>query len=128
MPDKNTQAWLDKAMEDDEAVATLVDAGGPYAIAAFHVQQSGEKYIKAWLVAAGIPPPRTHDLGFLLSLNKQVELPTHVIGAAENLSVLAWTTRYPGGPEITSVAVEDAQRDLSVLREWVLDRIKVVDK
>ena len=39
-----------------------------YAAACFHAQQCVEKYIKARLIEAETPFPKTHDLSALLSL------------------------------------------------------------
>ena len=36
--------------------------------AGFHLQQTVEKSLKAWLAAKGIDYPRTHDLSLLLGL------------------------------------------------------------
>lgn len=60
-------AWLQVA-ETDLDMARMA-LGKAYAgQAAFHVQQAVEKTLKGLLVAAGVEPPRTHDLGFLHQL------------------------------------------------------------
>ena len=94
MPSSGAQEWLDKADEDERTVGILQVAGGPWSVAAYHVQQAAEKLIKAALVNAGVPPPRSHDLSHLLSLHPLTVEPD-VHHAAAMTSAYAWLTRYP---------------------------------
>ncbi len=68
MPSSGAQEWLDKAAEDEETVRLVSENGGPWAVAAFHLQQAAEKILKAALIESGVLPPRTHDLTSLLEL------------------------------------------------------------
>ncbi|MDR3689896.1 MAG: HEPN domain-containing protein [Fimbriimonas sp.] len=68
MPSIDAQRWVEKAVEDEDVVALIRTNRGPWSIAAYHIQQAAEKYIKAVLVEAGIAPPKTHDLPQLISL------------------------------------------------------------
>lgn len=68
MPSNATQQWLVRALEDEAVVALIQDNGGPWSMAAYHVQQAAEKYIKAALIEAGVAPPKSHDLPQLLTL------------------------------------------------------------
>jgi HEPN domain-containing protein len=55
--------WLGLAREDLEAARTLwADARIPSRIPAYLAQQAAEKALKAGIAAAGVEPPRTHDL------------------------------------------------------------------
>lgn len=57
------------ARRDREAALILAHAENPQKEAAgFHLQQSVEKCLKAWLALRGIDYPRTHDLSVLLGL------------------------------------------------------------
>ena len=57
------------AERDYQAALTLAHAEDPQQDAAgFHLQQSVEKSLKAWLALKGIDYPRTHDLSLLLGL------------------------------------------------------------
>jgi HEPN domain-containing protein len=69
MPSSATRQWLDKASEDEAVAALLRTHGGPWSVAAYHVQQAAEKSVKAALVEAGVAPPKTHDLQQLLGLH-----------------------------------------------------------
>jgi HEPN domain-containing protein len=62
--------WLSKA-RTDLAVATVVLEKGPDMDAwacCFHAQQAAEKALKAILVARGVEPPYTHDIGALAAV------------------------------------------------------------
>ncbi len=123
MPDKATQAWSDKAAEDEQVVAAIRRAGGPWSAAAYHVQQAAEKYIKAALVQSGIAPPRTHDLPDLLDKFTLAPIPFEVGQAADALTIYAWLTRYPGGPPVAEADLNAAEIDLAVLKAWALSII-----
>ena len=60
---------LTLAERDYRAALILARAEEPQTDAAgFHLQQSVEKALKAWLGAKGVDFPRTHDLSVLLGL------------------------------------------------------------
>jgi HEPN domain-containing protein len=120
MPDSATQEWLGKAAEDERVVELVVGARGPWGMAAYHVQQAAEKYIKAALVEAGVAPPKSHDLEQLLALHPVPDASGEVRHAAAMLSAYAWLTRYPGGPTIAESDVTTAGAHLAVIKTWVL--------
>lgn len=61
-------AWVAKADHDLLNIRNNVDAMSvPWDTVCFHAQQAGEKLLKAFLVASGTAPERTHDLVKLLS-------------------------------------------------------------
>ncbi|CAN1497383.1 COG2250 Uncharacterized conserved protein related to C-terminal domain of eukaryotic chaperone, SACSIN [Fimbriimonadaceae bacterium] len=120
MPDKSAQAWLHKAKEDESVVALISEAGGPYGMAAYHVQQAAEKYLKAALVSVDITPPRSHDLVQLLGLLPAERVSYQVLDAAGSLTVFAWLTRYPGGPEIELDDLVKAREEFEIIKTWVL--------
>lgn len=62
--------WLSKA-RTDLALATVILERGPDMdpwVGCFHAQQAAEKALKALLVARGVEPPHTHDLGALAAV------------------------------------------------------------
>lgn len=93
-----TSRWFLKATEDLQ-VARLVMAARPPLLdpAAYHCQQAVEKLFNGLLVAAVLPVPRTHDLGYLAEL-----LIPRYPKLAGQIQALAWLspwatdTRYPG--------------------------------
>jgi HEPN domain-containing protein len=62
--------WLSKARTDLALARVVMEKGpdmDPWACC-FHAQQAAEKALKAVLVARGVEPPHTHDLGALAAL------------------------------------------------------------
>jgi HEPN domain-containing protein len=123
MPNSHAQEWLDKAAEDEQVIAAIRSAGKPWSLAAYHVQQAAEKYIKAALVEAGVAPPRTHDLPKLLGLYPGVAPSTVVQASASMLSAYAWLTRYPGAPPIAEHNVAKAETHLTEIKTWAMSVI-----
>jgi HEPN domain-containing protein len=123
MQPESVQQWLDKAGEDEQVVAIIRAAGGPWSMAAYHVQQAAEKYIKAALVACAVPPPKSHDLVQLIGLMAASTPPPVVTNAAAMTSAYAWLTRYPGAPPIEESHVATAEQDLSEIKQWCLQVI-----
>lgn len=64
-PPESLADWIFRARQDLQ-VAGLVLGKGYWDHAAYHAQQSGEKYLKALLVKANVRPARTHVLEELL--------------------------------------------------------------
>jgi HEPN domain-containing protein len=60
--------WLIFADKDRQTSEQIKDSRGLRAIAAYHVQQTIEKSLKAILVCQGQNPPRIHDLVRLAAL------------------------------------------------------------
>lgn len=89
--------WKAKADGDLRSARTLLDLDPPETDAvAFHCQQAAEKYLKALLVAVGIDPPRSHDLGVLLELSSERYPGVQDLQeACEYLTPFAVQTRYP---------------------------------
>ena len=102
--------WLRYAQED---LAAAVALAGDESVVPRHpawlAQQAAEKAIKAALVAAGRPFPRTHDLDRLVRLLAD---PSVVLATGADLSDLteyAVESRYPGDL-LDEVLVQDAAR------------------
>lgn len=62
---RHPEDWLDRAYRDLIRVRVLL-AGEDSEGAGFHLQQALEKALKAFLLAQGVLPRRTHDLVVLL--------------------------------------------------------------
>ena len=66
IPWAEVEAWIAFAEKDRQAAAICLAADPPLPdVAAFHCQQAGEKLLKGFLVRAGHPVRRTHDLAEL---------------------------------------------------------------
>ncbi|HHT9125822.1 MAG TPA: HEPN domain-containing protein [Candidatus Brocadiia bacterium] len=69
MPDKESLYpldWFKKGQQDLKAVETLLSSDN-LEIAAFHIQQAIEKYLKGYLLSKGWQLRRIHDLEELLN-------------------------------------------------------------
>jgi HEPN domain-containing protein len=90
--------WLGLAQEDLEAARTLcADARIPSRIPAYLAQQAAEKALKAGIAAAGVEPPRTHDLDRLARRQSAFVLPVSI----DDLLALVDANiqgRYPDDP------------------------------
>jgi len=108
--------WIEKAETDHESARVLIlhrRRPVPDAVC-FHCQQCAEKYLKAFLVHHGSPPPRTHDLKNLLLLclpydGSLVRLATPL----DRLNLYSVDMRYPG----TSATVAEARAARITLRQ-----------
>ena len=70
MKDKNLLValqWIEKADKDLEITKFLIKKKGYLDYASFHLQQSFEKYLKAYLASKGTLPEKTHDLEKLIT-------------------------------------------------------------
>jgi HEPN domain-containing protein len=57
---------------DLAAAQVLAASEGDFSyVVCFHCQQAVEKMLKAALLASGVEPARTHDVGFLLEANSR---------------------------------------------------------
>lgn len=90
--------WVEKAEHSIMAAHSLFEHGEDSLvdIVCFHAQQGVEKYLKAILVQAGIPVPKTHDIEKIVAL-----LPSEIkIGLSleemRTLTSYAVEYRYPG--------------------------------
>ena len=112
-----TREWVKKAENDlrtAEHTLTLRE-DCPFDIICFHAQQCAEKYLKALLVARGIPPPRTHDLRILLQMiepHRDLALDATAIASLNRYAVQA---RYP--EDLEEFTRDDAEKALSVSRQ-----------
>src|SRR5439155_6980680 len=93
--------------------------------ACFFAQQCIEKYLKARLVQAGLPVPRTHDLAALLDLIV-VEEPRWegFRSRLETLSSYAVVFRYPGESATREMA-KQAISDSKVIRRQIRKSLRL---
>ena len=114
--------WLSKAEDDLKAYQLLMNA--EFAIAAFHLQQSAEKYLKAYLEYNIIPFSKTHDIEYLLQMCAQVNVCFGKINAG-NLTDYAVDLIYPGDIyEINKKELEIASHIVFDIKQLVLSEVK----
>lgn len=74
--DDLAQVFLNKASGDEAALQRLIDTTDvPDEVLGFHAQQAVEKLIKAVLAYSQSPPPRSHDIAYLITLVEDVGVP-----------------------------------------------------
>jgi HEPN domain-containing protein len=94
---KEAARWLARA-DGDAVVAELALSRDPPLInsAAFHCQQAAEKMLKALLVAAGVAPPRSHDMELLIeAASPQYPTLRKEMQAFARLTEWLTASRYP---------------------------------
>lgn len=109
------EEWVRNA-EEDYAMMKRAQDPTPYPNSiCFHAQQCIEKYLKAWLQAANLPVPRTHDLEELLRLSIQTRPAWRTWQTAFSaFRPFAVDTRYPGHAATTADAQHALQTCMSV--------------
>ena len=82
-------------------------------VVCYHAHQCAEKYLKAYLLAQGMTPPRIHDLEDLLNLCvlHDAGLATH-LPLVQALNPFGVQIRYPG----MSATVAEAKDALKTVR------------
>ena len=125
----STLEWVNKAEADfATALRELRARRQPnYDAACFHAQQCVEKYLKARLIEADIPFPRSHDLEEMLDLNLSEEPLWEVFRARLiNLTSFAITFRYPGESatrDMAKLAVSNCQ----IIRKAIRNRLGMAE-
>lgn len=111
-----TREWLDKAETDFDSADLLLHAGEvPLPdTAAFHCQQSAEKFLKAFLQEHQVVFERKHDLMPLLALCISLDADFQSLKEyLQELDRYAVAVRYPG----VSVKVEQAKSAFRVAKK-----------
>ena len=125
---ENVREWVRYA-DDDLTYARHglgIKEQCPFRLVAYHAQQCAEKYLKSYLVLAGVDFPYAHDIERLLSLCGSAGASVDgLLGAAE-LTPHAVVARYPG--EADEVVRTDAERAVQLaelvkqaVRQWLAD-------
>jgi len=92
--------WFERGGHDLEAAQLLLDHQGPTDVIACSIQQGIEKCLKGYLVRHGQKPPRTHDLGALLSRVSRLRSDVYdpFVDLCEKATHHYVDGRYPPGP------------------------------
>ena len=118
------QEWLQKADEDRRSAQILLRDPEPLVTpAAFHLQQTAEKLLKALLVKKEITFERRHDLTYLLNRSAEPTIREH-LQVLNELSPFAVELRYPGDYPV--ISVPDAlgiEKRLAAFRDAILPLI-----
>jgi HEPN domain-containing protein len=114
--------WARKAEDDLAAARRLAEGDQPLPDQmGFFCQQAAEKYLKAFLIAAGQPPPRIHDVDVLLEMCAVEDAAFEQLRPLlEGLTEFAVTFRYPGewsDVEAAEQALAQAEQVRTLVRE-----------
>ena len=121
---KYIKQWLEKAEEDLQVYNLIMNDEEPFlASAGFHLQQSAEKFLKAFLEYNKVFFVRTHDIEYLL---KECILTNDSFSEIqfEKISDYAVDIRYPGDMVLPSKSeLELNYEQVLIIRQLVLSLI-----
>ena len=122
---KYIKQWLEKAEEDLQVYHLIMKDENPFlASAGFHLQQSAEKFLKAFLEYKGVYFVRTHDIEYLLKECILID-DTFFDIQFEKISDYAVDMRYPGDMLLPSKSeLELNYEQVLKIRQLVLLLIK----
>lgn len=120
------QGWLKKADGDLRAAEIMMRSDlEDWFAAAFHAQQSAEKFLKAFLVRHQIPFPKTHDISQLLDIVAKADRSLKkVLASAGMLTPFGVEFRYPGEEVADRETAEHAMEEAKHVRDAVLERLQ----
>ena len=105
------KAWITLARDDLRAAGTLAERDRDWHNSTYHASQSVEKALKGALVAAGLVPPRTHDLDALRDLLPSGWAVKRRHPDLATLTFYGIATRYPEDyPPVTGPKAAGARR------------------
>lgn len=110
MERREVQAWLVVVDRDVKAIRNNLYGPEPEPqMAAYHCQQAVEKLAKTLHIAAGMMPPKSHDIDVLVA-----RLPTgHPL--AQRIAALAYLTAFISAPRYPGAGIfDDPSPDLPI--------------
>jgi HEPN domain-containing protein len=119
--------WLQIAYEDYDSALYLFQKPHrkPLEIISYHCQQSAEKSLKAFLCAAEIDIPKTHDTGYLCRRCAEIdEAFLEHLKPCEELAIYATETRYPIRIEIDEATIKRNLQQALAIYDFVTAIIK----
>ena len=116
--------WIARAEQDRSAIGAVLALPEPlWEIAAFHAQQSAEKYLKAFLLTSGWILKKTHDLNDLLTDCLAYDASLTLISEECSLvTPFAMAGRYSRPNSVSRSACESAIAAAERIRAEILKR------
>jgi HEPN domain-containing protein len=110
METNNDFIWFDFADQDIDTAQLLFQMRPMHVeIICYHCEQAAEKYLKGYLVAHGIFPPKTHELEKLCAMCSEINNQfDEIVTLCSFLTQFATQTRYPHEMNITETHVKHA--------------------
>lgn len=110
--------WLNVARKDWHRMTVLLDDGDPDG-AAFFLQQSLEKYLKAFLLGKGWKLRKIHELDTLLEFAVEFDARLEEFqGFSETVTGYYYTERYPLIIP-SELATEDIKKDMAEAKKLI---------
>ncbi len=126
------QNWITKAEHDLKIAGSELKTEEPaHDMICYHFQQCAEKYLKAWLIATGVEPRRTHNIHILLEqcAAQEPEFSILIDKDTGSLTVYATDTRYPDDFFMPSVEeTASALANVTLIKEFVSARLQIIRK
>ncbi len=117
------RGWLRKARSDAIAMDASLDAGA-FDVACFHAQQAAEKYLKAFLIHAGVKFPFSHNLAKLVELCAKVDQSFYsLIPMVEPLTPYAVELRYDSEFWPSEQVAQEARTSSLAVCEFVVNKL-----
>jgi len=125
---RRVDALLEMAEEDLAGAKALLDISTR--LARYHVQQGGEKAVKALLEQRGLNPGREHRFEVLSEMLAQGDKWRARIQSLDSLSPAATSHRYPTaeGRVMPPPGRERVEREIAVVAEFIDDVRRAVDE
>ncbi|MCL2556397.1 MAG: HEPN domain-containing protein [Firmicutes bacterium] len=119
------QEWLKIAYDDyDTAVFLWNKKPRPLQIICYHISQSMEKSLKAFLCFRGQFVPRTHSLVFLCRTCARLDSSFKtLLTICADAEIFSTHTRYPGRIEIETAAAKQALKNTLALYNFAANKI-----
>lgn len=128
MIDRIITQWLIKADNDYKSIENELSSVEPVTDSiCYHAQQGAEKYLKAFLVANGIDPLKTHNITILIRECGKINSEFSYLVGTDYLSDYAVELRYPDSFYIPALEEsKDAYESAKRVRDFVLERLKKI--
>jgi len=88
-------SWKRRSCQDFKAAKVLISEEGMLETTLFHLQQSIEKALKAYLIWSAVNFPHTHDLEVLIDLAKEQDVDFGQLESVTAMTDFAVAGRYP---------------------------------
>lgn len=88
-------SWKRRSCQDLKAANVLISEDGMRETTLFHLQQSIEKALKAYLIWCSVNFPHTHDLELLVDIAREKDADFEQLNSVASMTDFAVAGRYP---------------------------------
>ncbi len=123
MKEQVVKEWFERGKHDLETAKILLREEKYLDVAAFHIHQAIEKYLKGYLIHNGWELRKIHDLELLITEAVNFDSDSQkYLDFGRKLTAFYYEERYPPGP-ITSYTKEEIKEMLEVTEE-IINKLK----